>query len=60
MRTTSFILALAFVVAGPSLAGSVDNSPGVGTFSYSGSPIVPSMPRVIVVAANRVNQNTSR
>jgi len=52
MRTISFILAFAFVLAGPSLAGSVDNSPGIGTFSYSGSPVVPSMLRAIVVAAN--------
>jgi hypothetical protein len=52
MRTISFILAFAFVLAGPSLAGSVDNSPGIGTFSNSGSPIVPSMLRAIVVAAN--------
>ena len=53
MRTISFILAFAFVLAGPSLAGSVDNSPGIGTFSYSGSPIVPpSMSRAILVAAN--------
>ena len=51
MRTISFILALAFVMAGPSLAGSQDNSlPGIGTFSYNGSPIVTSGP--MVVAAN--------
>ena len=40
MRTLSFILAFAFVLAGPSLAGSSDNSlPGIGTFAYNGSPI---------------------
>lgn len=50
MRTISFILACAFVVAGPSLAGSTDNSPGVGTFSYSGSPIVPTPSQTSVVA----------
>jgi hypothetical protein len=34
------IFALVMIVAGPSLAGSVDGDlPGVGTFSYSGSPI---------------------
>ncbi len=39
MRTLSFILALAFILAGPSMAGSSDGSlPGIGTFSY-GSPI---------------------
>ena len=51
MRTISFILAFAFVVVGPSLAGSSDNGlPGIGTFSYSGSPIITSAP--MVVAAN--------
>jgi hypothetical protein len=53
MRTISFILALAFVLAGSSIAGSSDNGlPGVGTFSYNGSPMVPAAPQTIVVAAN--------
>jgi hypothetical protein len=40
MRTLSFILAFAFVLAGPSLAGSSDTGlPGIGTFAYNGSPI---------------------
>jgi hypothetical protein len=51
MRSISFILAFAFVMVGPSLAGSSDNGlPGIGTFSYSGSPIITSAP--MVVAAN--------
>jgi hypothetical protein len=51
MRTLSFILAFAFVLVGPSLAGSLDNSlPGVGTFAYSGAPIPTSAPAVIVAA----------
>jgi hypothetical protein len=51
MRSISFILAVAFVLVGSSLAGSSDNGlPGVGTFSYNGSPIVTSVP--MVVAAN--------
>ncbi|WJR75256.1 hypothetical protein [Bradyrhizobium sp. NP1] len=51
MRTISFILAFAFVMVGPSLAGSSDTSlPGVGTFAYSGSPIATAAP--LVVAAN--------
>jgi hypothetical protein len=51
MRPISFILAFAFVVVGSSLAGSSDNGlPGIGTFSYSGSPIIASAP--MVVAAN--------
>jgi len=53
MRTISFILAFAFVLAGPSLAGSSDNGlPGIGTFSYNGAPIATSAPQSIVVAAN--------
>ena len=49
MRTLSFILAFAFVLVGPSLAGSSDNSlPGVGTFAYNGAPILTSAPAVIV------------
>jgi hypothetical protein len=53
MRTISFILAFAFILAGPSMAGSSDNSlPGIGTFSYNGSPVAAPAPRPIVVAAN--------
>jgi hypothetical protein len=41
MRTISFILAFAFILAGPSMAGSSDSSlPGVGTFSYNASATV--------------------
>jgi hypothetical protein len=51
MRTISFILAFAFILAGPSMAGSSDqNLPGVGTFVYNGSPVVSAAP--MVVAAN--------
>jgi hypothetical protein len=52
MRTLSFMLALAFVLAGPSLAGSSDNGlPGIGTFAYNGSPISAASPEPMVVAA---------
>ena len=52
MRTFSFILAFAFVIAGPSLAGSTDSSlPGIGTFAYSGSPTATSSPQTLMVAA---------
>jgi hypothetical protein len=52
MRTISFILAFAFILAGPSMAGSSDNSlPGVGTFSYNGSPVTIQATQSIVVAA---------
>jgi len=52
MRTLSFILAFAFVLAGSSFAGAPDgNLPGVGTFQYSGSPVTTTAPQPIVVAA---------
>ena len=41
MRAYSYVIALIFVLTGPSLAGSADRDlPGVGTFVYCGSPIV--------------------
>jgi hypothetical protein len=50
MRTFSFILAFAFILAGPSMAGSSDNGlPGIGTFSYNGSPIATSAPMLVAV-----------
>jgi hypothetical protein len=52
MRTLGFILALAFVLAVPSMAGPSDAGlPGIGTFTYNGSPIAASVTRSIVVAA---------
>jgi len=51
MRTLSFVLALAFVLA-PSVAGLSDSLPGIGTFAYNGSPIAASAPQAVVVAAN--------
>jgi hypothetical protein len=48
MRTTSFILALAFILCGPSMAGPSDSSlPGVGTFSWTAVSAAPA-----VLAAN--------
>jgi hypothetical protein len=55
MRTISFILAFAFILAGPSMAGSSENAlPGIGTFSYNGSPVTVtvSAPQPMLVAAN--------
>jgi hypothetical protein len=50
MRTISFILAFAFILAGPSMVGSSDQHlPGVGTFAYHGSPVAA---QPMVVAAN--------
>ena len=52
MRIVSFILAFAFILAGPSMAGSSDNGlPGIGTFSYNGSPLTTTAPDALVVAA---------
>jgi hypothetical protein len=52
MRTVSFILAFAFILAGPSMAGSADHGlPGIGTFSYNGSPVTTAAPEALVVAA---------
>jgi hypothetical protein len=52
MQTLSFILAFAFILAGPTIAGSSDSSlPGIGTFAYNGSPIAVSAPQTMIVAA---------
>jgi hypothetical protein len=49
-KPETFILAFGFVLAGPSLAGLSDGGlPGIGSFTYSGPPIV--APAAIVVAA---------
>ena len=53
MQTISFVLAFAFVLAGPSMAGVSDSGlPSVGTFPYKGFPVVPAAPQTIMVAAN--------
>ena len=58
MRTFSFILALAFVLAGPSMTGSTESSlPGVGTFAYNGSPTATSQ-AIVVAAANGAAEPT--
>jgi hypothetical protein len=50
MRT--LFLAFAFVLAGSSIAGSLDRGlPGIGTFAYNGSPIAASASQALVVAA---------
>ena len=52
MRTLSFILAFAFVLAAPSIAGSVDSGlQGVGTFAYGGSPLSNPAAQALVIAA---------
>ena len=47
MRTLSFILAFAFLLAGPSIAGSSDNLPAAGAFAYNGAPTVHAAPLVL-------------
>ena len=52
MRALSYIIALVFVLTGPSLAGSADRDmPGVGTFTYCGSPVVMVAPELLVVVS---------
>ncbi len=48
MRAFSYIIALGLVLSAPSLAGPADGDlPGVGTFSYCGSPIATPAPRLM-------------
>lgn len=48
MRALSYMIALVFVLTGPSLAGSADRDmPGAGTFTYCGSPVVMPAPDLI-------------
>jgi hypothetical protein len=48
MRALSYIVALVFVLTGPSLAGSADRDlPGIGTFTYCGSPILAPGPQIM-------------
>jgi hypothetical protein len=50
MRTLKYLLACAFVLAGSSMAGTVEGGlPGIGTFAYSGPSVVSP---ALVVAAN--------
>jgi hypothetical protein len=50
MRTVSFILAFVFVIAGSSMAGSMESGlPSVGTFSYNGTPVAPSQTLIVAV-----------
>jgi hypothetical protein len=51
MRTLSFFLTFAFVLAGPSLAGRSDGGlPGIGTFGYQASPTLITASAVVVAA----------
>jgi len=52
MRSLScIILAFGFVLATSSMAGSIEGSvPGVGTFSYNGSPVVLATQPLMIAA----------
>lgn len=51
MRTIRFILAFAFILGGPTLAGAPDGGlPGIGTFAYEAWPIVAASPSIVVAA----------
>ena len=51
MRALSYVITLVFVLTGPSLAGSADRDmPGVGTFTYCGSPIPTIAPDLMAAA----------
>jgi hypothetical protein len=53
MRALSFVLAFAFVLAGPSIAGPFDGSlPGIGTFAYNRSPAAASVAQGLLVAVH--------
>jgi len=48
MRALSYVIAFIFVLIGPSLAGNAERDlPGVGTFTYCGSPIVTPAPHMM-------------
>ena len=48
MRALSYVIALGFVLTGPLMAGSADRDlPGVGTFTYCGTPIVTPAPKLM-------------
>lgn len=52
MRTLSFMLACAFVLAGSSVAGSSEGSlPGIGAFSYIGPTITQTAAAPTILAA---------
>ena len=47
MRALSYMIALVLVLTGPSLAGSANRDlPGIGTFTYCGSPIPAPAPEM--------------
>ncbi len=61
MRSISFIVA-AIVLASPSVAGSSPSSsqgnlPGIGTFSYSGSPVEAPAPVLLIAGLTKADRS---
>jgi hypothetical protein len=51
MRPLSYAIAFILLATGTSVAGpAIDGLPGVGTFSYNGSPIVTPAPARVAAA----------
>jgi len=51
MRTFSFLFAFAIFLVGPCMAGSsAEHAAGIGTFSYSGTPIAGATPAPVMAA----------
>jgi hypothetical protein len=54
MRPYSYVIAFVLLLSGPSLAGPAEHDlPGIGTFSYNGSPIVTPASRVAAISFAR-------
>jgi hypothetical protein len=48
MRAVSYMIVLVLVLTAPSLADTADGGlPGIGTFSYCGTPILAPTPEVV-------------
>jgi hypothetical protein len=48
MRVLSYLIAIVLLLTGPSIAGSAeDELPGIGAFSYNGTPILTQTPAVM-------------
>lgn len=51
MRVLSYIVATVLLLTGPLMAGSADHDlPGIGTFSYNGSPVATQIPTMMAGA----------
>jgi hypothetical protein len=51
MRALSYMIAIVVLLTGPSMAGSTESDlPGIGTFSYNGSPINTQVPALVAAA----------